>query len=216
MIVVIDAVNGAVGHEDCRETNCDPYAPEELDIRYPFRLKGRQPIPCGFRGFDVSCTEHNEPILELPSSSAKLSVYEFNYRSHVIRGGPYDGCLPRELFYSTSNGSYPFELVSPATLFSCPPSRVRDEYCSKNSDLARLSHDNNSGNHIYAVLGDSCFIDNMPLVSCIKVHSYTSDPAYIHRGVTDDNYPPTLLLHWSVPSCEHCKGILHSKFTFQL
>ncbi|KAL6276521.1 hypothetical protein ACE6H2_020122 [Prunus campanulata] len=202
MIVVIDAVNGGVGHEDCRETRCYPYGPA---IRYPFRLKGRQPIHCGFRGFDVSCTDDNETILELPSLSAKLRVYEINYRSHVIRGGPYDGCLPRELFYS--NGSYPFELVSPATLFSCPPSKVRDEYCSNNYDLARLSpcHGNNSGNHIYAVLG-YYYSTDMPLVPCIKVRDFTSDSKYGGR----------VTLRWSVPSCEHCKGRNHRRPNLQI
>ncbi|BFG34905.1 hypothetical protein CerSpe_211790 [Prunus speciosa] len=193
VVIVVDAVNGGVGHEDCTETRCGP---EEPAIRYPFRLKGRQPIHCGCRGFDVSCTDDMETILELPSSSAKLRVVGINYTSHAIGGSGYDGCLPGELFYS--NGSYPFEFVGNATLFSCPPST----YVS--ACLARLSPCR--GNHIYAVTDDNCSIDEMPLVSCIKVHGYTSDPAYIHQGVTDDNYPPTLLLHWSIPSCEHCKG----------
>ncbi|BFG34879.1 hypothetical protein CerSpe_211530 [Prunus speciosa] len=195
VVIVVDAVNGGLGHEDCRETRCDPY--EEPAIRYPFRVKGRQPIHCGFPGFDVSCTDDNETILELPSSSAKLRVFEINYRSHVISGRPYNGCLPRELFYS--NGSYPFELVSNATLFSCPPSTVRDKYCSNNYGLARLSpcHGNNSGNHAYAVIGDYYYSTDMPLVPCIKVHDYTSNPKYIsERGI----------LRWSIPSCEHCKG----------
>ncbi|XP_016652719.1 PREDICTED: rust resistance kinase Lr10-like [Prunus mume] len=130
VVIVVDAVNGGVGHEDCRETRCRPEGPA---IRCPFRLKGN------------------------------------------------------------------------ATLFSCPPSTVRDEYSSSsnyNDPLARLSpcHGNNSGNHFYAVLGDYYFIDEMPLVSCIKVHDYTSDPAYIYDEMGE------VLLHWSIPSCEHCKG----------
>ncbi|BFG34898.1 hypothetical protein CerSpe_211720 [Prunus speciosa] len=195
VVIVVDAVNGGVGHEDCRETRCGPRKPA---IRCPFQLKGRQPIHRGFRGFDVSCTDDNETILELPSSSAKLRVREINYTSHAIRGKAYNGCLPRELFYS--NGSYPFEFVGNATLFSCPRSTVRDEYCSSfDSCLARLSpcHGNNSGNHIYAYNSGYCSIDDMPLVSCIKLQDYTSDPSYI----SDEIY-----MHWSIPSCEHCKG----------
>ncbi|KAL6276512.1 hypothetical protein ACE6H2_020113 [Prunus campanulata] len=209
VVIVVDAVNGGLGHEDCRETRCGPGEPA---IRCPFQLKGRKPIHRGFRGFDVSCTDDKETILELPSSSAKFRVDEINYTSHAIRGRAYDGCLPRELFYS--NGSSPFEFVGNATLFSCPPSTLRDEFCSILSyNLARLSpcHGNNSGNNIYAVIGDYCFFDEMALVSCIKVHDYTSDPKYIYDG-----YYGGLLLHWSIPPCEHCKGILHSKFTFQL
>ncbi|CAL9000255.1 unnamed protein product [Prunus brigantina] len=203
VVIVVDAVNGGAGHEDCRETRCGPGEPA---IRYPFRLTGRQPIHCGFRGFDVSCTDDNHTMLEM-ASSTKFRVYGIDYRSHAIGGSAYldnkrlsayDCCLPRELFYS--NGSYPFEFVGRAPLFSCPPSTVRDKY---SRCLARLSpcHGNNSGNHIYAVIEDYCSIDEMPLVSCIRMHDYTSDPAYIHDEIGD------LLLHWSsIPSCEHCKG----------
>ncbi|BBH05306.1 Protein kinase superfamily protein [Prunus dulcis] len=52
--------------------------------------------------------------------------------------------------------------------------------------MMRLSpcHGNNSGNHIYAVTDDSCFIGDMPLVSCTKVRDYPSDPAYIsHENI---------------------------------
>ncbi|BFG34833.1 hypothetical protein CerSpe_211070 [Prunus speciosa] len=202
VVIVVDAVNGGLGHEDCRETRCGPGEPA---IRCPFQLKGRQPIHRGFRGFDVSCTDYKATILELPSSSAKFRVYEINYTSHTITGNRHDGCLPRELFYS--NGSYPFELVSPATFFSCPPSTVRDEYCSSGTCLARLSpcHGNNSGNHIYAI-GDYCSFDEMPLLSCIKVRDFTSDSKY-------DGWQT---LRWSVPSCEHCKGRNHRRTNLKI
>ncbi|VVA41385.1 PREDICTED: rust resistance kinase Lr10, partial [Prunus dulcis] len=140
VVIVLDALNGG----DCRETRCHPDGPA---IRFPFRLKGRQPIHCGFPGFDVSCTDDNQTILELPSSSAKFFVDAINYTSHTIRGRAYYGCLPRELFYS--KGSYPFQFVGRTPLFSCPPSTV---------------------------------------------HDYTSD-------ISDE----IGVLHWSIPSCEHCK-----------
>ncbi|KAH0996736.1 hypothetical protein GBA52_020600 [Prunus armeniaca] len=197
VVVIGIGVNGGVGHEDCRETRCRPDGPA---IRFPFRLKGRQPIHCGFRGFDLSCTEYNETMLEM-ASSTKLLVDDINYRSHAIRGRAYDGCLPRELFYR--NGSYPFQFIGRTPLFSCPPSTVRDKYGCGYGCLVRLNpcHGNNSGNHIYAVIG-YCSIDYLPLMSCIKLHDYTSDPAYIYDEIG--------ILHWSIPSCEHCKGILHS------
>ncbi|XP_020421274.1 rust resistance kinase Lr10-like [Prunus persica] len=131
------------------------------------------------------------------ASSTKLLVDDINYRSHAIRGRAYDGCLPRELFYS--NGSYPFQFVGRTPLFSCPSSTVRDKYGCGYGCLARLSpcHGNNSGNHIYAVIGH-CSIDYLPILSCIKLHDYTSDPAYIYDEIG--------ILRWSIPSCEHCKG----------
>ncbi|BFG34907.1 hypothetical protein CerSpe_211810 [Prunus speciosa] len=205
MVVVM-----VVGHTDCRETRCGPEGPA---IRFPFRLKDRQPIHCGLpAGFDLSCTDDNRTMLEMPSS-AKLFVYEINYRSHVIGARISDGCLPREIFYS--NGSSPFEFIGRASLFSCPPSTVRDKYCSRdefcssgdiNYCMPRLSPCH--GNHIYAVIDDMCSIDEIPLVSCIKVHDYRSDPAYIHKMDFEirTSYYDSLKLHWSIPSGQHCKG----------
>ncbi|XP_021824008.1 rust resistance kinase Lr10-like [Prunus avium] len=198
VVVIGIGVNGGVGHEDCGETRCHPDGPA---IRWPFRLKDRQPIHCGFGGFDISCDEYKATLLDM-ASSTKFIVEEINYTSHAIRGIPYYGCLPRELFYS--NGSSPFEFVGRAILFSCPPSTERDEYCSSidgKGCLARLSHGNNSGNHIYAVIGYECSIDEMPLVSCIKVRDFTSD----------SKYEGWRTLRWSVPSSEHCKGRNHRR-----
>ncbi|XP_021805980.1 LEAF RUST 10 DISEASE-RESISTANCE LOCUS RECEPTOR-LIKE PROTEIN KINASE-like 2.1 [Prunus avium] len=204
VVVIGIGVNGGVGHEDCGETRCHPDGPA---IRWPFRLKDRQPIHCGFGGFDISCDEYKATLLDM-ASSTKFIVEEINYTSHAIRGIPYYGCLPRELFYS--NGSSPFEFVGRAILFSCPPSTVRDEYCSSSYGgdcLARLSpcHGNNSGNnHTYAVLdqGYGCDFGSMPLVSCIKVRDYIS------HYPKDSN---SMTLHWSIPSCEHSKGRNHRR-----
>ncbi|CAL8162280.1 unnamed protein product [Prunus armeniaca] len=198
-----------VGHEDCRETRCGLEGPA---IRFPFRVKGRQPIHCGIRGFDLSCTDDNRTVLEMPSS-AKLSIYEINYRSHAIGATLSDSCSPSEIF--NNNGSSPFEFVGRASFFSCPPSTVRDEYCSVSDEycfpygpscLARVSpcHGNHPGNHIYVVIEDSCTLDQLPLVSCIKVHSYTSDPADASQ-IQDQMRiwaSDGLTLHWSIPSSE--------------
>ncbi|CAL9000263.1 unnamed protein product, partial [Prunus brigantina] len=63
-------------------------------------------------------------------------------------------------------------------------------------------------NHIFVVLGEDYSvydypIDEMPLVSCTKMHDYTSDPAYMFEIKT--RYIDGLKLHWSIPSCEHCE-----------
>ncbi|VVA38747.1 PREDICTED: rust resistance kinase Lr10 [Prunus dulcis] len=195
VVRVVDAVNGGVGLEDCRETRCGREGPA---IRFPFRLKGRQPIHCGFLGFDLSCTEADQIMLETPFLS-KIIVSQINYTSHEIEATvPDDGCFPREVFYS--NGSFPFEFLGHATLFSCPPSSERDNY-NTDSCMVRLSpcHGNNPGNHIFAVRSykDYCMVDEMPLVSCTKIDDYTLDPAYASVRFQ-------LKLRWSIPSCEHC------------
>ncbi|KAM5584993.1 rust resistance kinase Lr10-like [Rosa sericea] len=195
IFVEVDVVHGGgVGLEDCTETRCGSYGPP---IRFPFRLKGRQPVHCGYPGFDLSCTNDNKTLLEIPSSS-KLYVRRINYTSQVIQ--TYFGleyCLARDIFY---HGSSPFKFVGNASLFSCPPSIVRDQYIADNYPcLARLSPcHGNSGNHIYAFAAARCSIDDTPLVSCTKVYDYKDGLGYPYGF----SY---MYLHWSIPSCQHCE-----------
>ncbi|KAK9939100.1 hypothetical protein M0R45_015809 [Rubus argutus] len=133
------------------------------------------------------------------------------------------GCFAREIFY---HGSTPFQFAGNASLFSCPPSTVRDKYATDHPRdhffrLVKLSPcQSNPGNQIYAVLLDDlcfildyCSIDRMPLVSCTKVHDYSLALANI-----DSHY---YTLRWSIPaSCQHCQEtgkacMLKNEFTNQ-
>ncbi|KAI3792619.1 hypothetical protein L2E82_06504 [Cichorium intybus] len=66
----------ASAHHDCLPASCSSREPE---VRFPFRLLGRQPARCGFPGFDLSCDEQNQTILRLPSSLS----YVVNQISYV-------------------------------------------------------------------------------------------------------------------------------------
>ncbi|BFG37565.1 hypothetical protein CerSpe_238390 [Prunus speciosa] len=56
-------------------------------------------------------------------------------------------------------------------------------------------HFDNPENQTFAV-NSQCCIDRMPLESCTKLHDYTSIP---------DISSLPMKLHWSKPSCRHCK-----------
>ncbi|PRQ32589.1 putative glycerophosphodiester phosphodiesterase, protein kinase RLK-Pelle-LRK10L-2 family [Rosa chinensis] len=196
IFVDVDVVHGGgVGLEDCTETRCSSDGPA---IQFPFRLKGRQPAHCGYWGFDLSCTKDNQTLLEMPSSF-KLFVTEIDYTSQQIGAALTLDCLDRDIFYHGSSSA--FRYAGNTSLFSCPPSTVRDQYITDNFRcLARLSPcHGNPGNHIYAyALGRGCSIDKTPLVSCTKVHDYKDALA-----CTDDF--SGMALHWSIPSCQHCE-----------
>ncbi|KAM5584996.1 hypothetical protein ABKV19_004401 [Rosa sericea] len=210
----VDVVHGGgVGHEDCTETRCSSEGPA---IRFPFRLKGRQPVHCGYPGFDLSCTNDKKTLLEMPSAS-KLYVGGINYTSQVIETYFAVDCLARDIFYHGSSST--FKYVGNASLFSCPPSMVRDQLINTDSYcLARLSpcHSNPGipGNQIYATFS-FCSIDNIPLVSCTKVHDYKFALA------NTPDFSPYWSLHWSIPpSCQHCEEMgklcrLKNEFTNQ-
>ncbi|PRQ32553.1 hypothetical protein RchiOBHm_Chr5g0047651 [Rosa chinensis] len=196
IFVDVDVVrDGGVGLEDCTETRCSNEGPA---IRFPFRLKGRQPVHCGYQGFDLSCTNDNWTLLEMPSSS-ELLVREINYTSQLIKAYPEFDCLDREIFYYGSSST--FKYVGNASLFSCPLSTVRYQYMYHSSRLSRLSPcHGNPGNQIYAFLDLIGSIGYIPLMSCTKVHDYKFALAH-----TPDHLFPFMFLHWSIPSCQHCE-----------
>lgn len=64
---------------DCLPSSCGPNEPE---VRFPFRISGRQPARCGFPGFNLSCDQQNRTIIRLPSSLSYI-VNSISYFSQV-------------------------------------------------------------------------------------------------------------------------------------
>ncbi|KAK9912760.1 hypothetical protein M0R45_036604 [Rubus argutus] len=196
---VVEVVRGAPGGlENCRETHCKHNGPA---IRFPFRVKDRQPIHCGYEGFDLSCTNDNQTVLEIPSSAYnKLLVKTIDYEFQEIEIYDPNGFLPKQLL-NLSLSSSPFESTHSVTYttFSCPPSIQRDQRNSTSCmmNLGPCLGNNPAGNQVFAVSG-SCYMDHLPLVSCTKVRDYTSVP-YTSVDIN------VLKLHWSIPSCEYCE-----------
>ncbi|KAM1815037.1 hypothetical protein PS1_028652 [Malus domestica] len=86
-------INLGACQNECTESHCGNYGPP---IRFPFRLKDKQPSHCGYPGFDLSCDRSNNTVLELPVS-VTLSVTSINYKSQVIQVFDPDHCVPRYL-----------------------------------------------------------------------------------------------------------------------
>lgn len=201
---VVDVVHGAAGDlENCKETHCKHNGPP---IRFPFRVKDRQPIHCGYEGFDLSCTKDNQTVIEIPSSVYnKLFVKTIDYKFQEIEIYDPNGCLPKQLL-NLSLSSSPFQSIyggdDKYTTFSCPSSNQRDQlnstWCMMN--LSPCLGNNPAGSQIFAVSGSRyCSMDNLPLVSCTKVRDYTSVPVLVEPGIN------LLKLHWYIPSCEYCE-----------
>lgn len=215
----VDVVHGGVDLQDCTERSCSTDGPP---IRFPFRLKGMQPVHCGYRGFELSCTHDNQTLLllEMPSST-KLYVKEIDYRSQLIKLDGEIECYPRDIFYHSSS---PFKFVGSANLFSCPPSTVRENITTERFPcLARLCpcHGNPGNQLIYASItysGVYCSIDRLPLVSCTKEHD-NSGPADTSNYLDYISHSGPYL-YWSIPSCQQCEEMgklcsLKNEFTNQ-
>ena len=107
------------GHNSCLELQCG-YGPP---IRFPFRLKDRQPDRhCGYPGFDLYCSHNNDTVLELPNS-VKAFVKNIDYKSQLIEVTDSDNCFPRKILRLNLSSS-PFQFKNYLynySLFSCMP-----------------------------------------------------------------------------------------------
>ncbi|XP_021830977.1 rust resistance kinase Lr10-like, partial [Prunus avium] len=204
IVLDVDAVHGGI---ICREARCKPDGPA---IRFPFRLikgKGKQSTHCGYHGFDLSCTDDNQTLLEMPSSSNNLFVEKINYASQEIEisdplGNIFNFSLSSFFFLvrNFSLSSSPLQFVPGHnnynyTLFSCPFSEARyyGDFCGMELGSYRFEQ-KDPENQTYAVKSQ-CSIDRLPLESCTKLHDYTSIP----------DISSQMKLHWSKPSCRHCE-----------
>ncbi|CAN6562009.1 unnamed protein product [Malus baccata var. baccata] len=70
-------INLGACQNECTESRCGDDGPP---IRFPFRLREKQPSHCGYPGFDLSCDRSNNTVLELPVS-VKFFVTTINYKS---------------------------------------------------------------------------------------------------------------------------------------
>ncbi|XP_057950425.1 rust resistance kinase Lr10-like isoform X2 [Malania oleifera] len=165
-------------YDPCKATKCGDGGPE---IRFPFRLKNRQPESCGHRGFTLSCTEQNDIVLDLsaatpapapvasPLYSAKLLIKEIDYGPRVIfvsYGS--DDCFHPLLINFNFSGT-PFRYADNQkenlyTLFKCPYSStiLRNlNFCYDKSDL-----------HVYIIYTDDYDITEQRLSYCNKTASH--------------------------------------------
>ncbi|CAB4269132.1 unnamed protein product [Prunus armeniaca] len=201
LLIVVDvyAVHGGVGLEICKEERCKPDGPA---IRFPFRLKGKQSIYCGYHGFDLSCTNDNQTLLEMPSSSNNLFVEKIKYTSQEIEISyvNYPGNILNFSLSSSPLQFVPGHNYYNYTLFSCSYPRETYAYTSFCMMQWSPSDLDNPENGIYAV-NTQCSVDRLPLESCTKLHDYTSIPDI------SSNFGMNKItkLHWSKPSCRHCK-----------
>ena len=58
-----------------------------LDIRFRFRIKDRQPEQCGYPGFDLSCNEMGDIVLQLPGAM-KLYIAKIDYKNLCLPSKP--------------------------------------------------------------------------------------------------------------------------------
>jgi hypothetical protein len=189
------------GHNGCAdESRCGHHGPA---IRFPFRLNS-QPDHCGYPGFNLSCTDTNHTVLELPIS-VKLFVKKIDYKSQAIQLYDPQHCFPRQL-RGLDLSSLPFQFtfmfqtLSHFSLINCSPREIKyHDDKSYQDDYKYISCLSGPSYQVYAVRSYTSPI-TVPFVSCTKIYTLQSIP----DGIIYDN-DKVVELEWSSPDCRHCE-----------
>jgi hypothetical protein len=177
------------------------------DIRFPFRIKDKQPDLCGYPGFDLSCSDDNSTVLKLPTGLS-LHIERIDYRYRLIHARDPQGCFLRQRL-NFSLGASHFQIknewLHDWTLFNCSLSNEkRSLYMDKIPCLSTFNHE-------VHFVRPSISISNSVLLSCTKMYNIYGIP---YSMMQEENY--VLTMSWSNPTCgsseTECYSILpHTK-----
>ena len=187
----------APDQDDCQPKSCKHHG---LLVRYPFRLKGRQPDHCGSSGFDLSCNNENQTVLELPKS-VKLLVKHIDYVNQKIQVYDEDGCVqkqlqnlrlsvspfkfgwdPHDTYYGTHN----------YTLFRCS---VQSDYENYDTIPCLSTEPGFYVKYCYS------YEPNGDLLYCSKIRDITEVPRSMISDQSNNFY-----FSWSKPACGSCEA----------
>uniref|UniRef100_A0A2N9FFL6 Protein kinase domain-containing protein n=1 Tax=Fagus sylvatica TaxID=28930 RepID=A0A2N9FFL6_FAGSY len=100
LLLLVNAKEFGAELDECKETRCKHHGPT---IRFPFWLKDYHPEHCRYPGFELSCTEDKDTMLELPRAIEILNLTpspsqftDFSYLSNYT-------------FFNCSSDKYPYE-----------------------------------------------------------------------------------------------------------
>lgn len=227
---VVVVFSGLEASEDqCEESSCSHHGPT---VRFPFWLNGYQSHHCGYPGFELSCTDRKETVMELPFSG-KFFVQSIDYKSQLVDVRDPNGCIFRRLLHFNFSASpfqqsprlydhYPDDSprpsITPCVLFNCsstisvPPDNAYG-YAYAYDEGTLINCLSISGYPVYAFSVRGSLDALLYLQSCSSVTtislSYLSeydvrDSYMIKKYESDPNLG--ILLNWSVPVCRDCEA----------
>ncbi|CAH1451554.1 unnamed protein product [Lactuca virosa] len=180
--------------DNCSPVSCGPNEPE---IRFPFRILGRQSNQCGFSGFDIFCDEQNKTIILLPLSLTYI-VNKISYLEQVIYIDP-EFCLPNRIV-SVNMTNTPFRShlwMQSYTFYNCSLQNNHSfNFSDANVPFPCLSNGNDS---IIAVESNPWISGHMP--SSCKVMTTIDVPVGFNSDFGDQ-----LEMMWFTPFCRSCES----------
>ena len=185
--------------DECMTSN--PCGNQDPLIQFPFRLKD-QPRHCGYPGFELSCTENNQTMLELPVS-VKLLVNKITYKSREIIVQDPDHCLERQLRnLNLAASPFHFKFELDFTFFTCSSYKTAASLLSA-YNFEHIPCLSVPGNLVYAVYS-STPLRLLDLSSCRRLYNAS---APVNRDY--ENYVfngSAFSLKWSKSICGSCPG----------
>ena len=187
---------GVEPDDGCKGARCGDGGPT---IQFPFWLKDQQPEHCGYPGFELSCTEDNRTMLELPHSG-KYYVNGIDYTEQGIDLYDPDGCIDPRLVRVPNLTSSPFELynMNNYTFFNC--STFKDSTSNNVMRIPCLSRTHHY--QIVAVVSDAGVIC-VPQ-SCRKMYDLEEPVPFLWNYDDDDG--KHISLQWNNPMCGTCNA----------
>ncbi|KAL2550993.1 RING/U-box superfamily protein [Forsythia ovata] len=182
----------------CEPVSCDSEGPK---IRFPFRLKGRQPDHCGYPGFDLFCNNQNQTILKLPQS-CELEVFHIEYPTQTLYTDDSDRCISNKILNFSLLGS-PFKGVNSKnyTVLNCS-SEVND-YKMLDHFVPLYCH----GRKNYTILVmDSCIPAAQLPASCRRIANVSIPLQRFIQQQLPPRIVTDLQLSWTEPDCRDCEA----------
>ncbi|KAM7263598.1 hypothetical protein ACFE04_001281 [Oxalis oulophora] len=195
LLILTNFVAGSFSRQDvdnCPELRCKEDGPL---VRFPFYMKGRHYESCGFplQGFELSCSNTNDTILELPVS-VTLHVSNISYISQTLDVYDPTGCFLKQFqFLNLSTSPFFYSMVNAwnVSIFNC----------SKYDTSSYVGH-----------RWDDCLVDSshpfvtvveymeeiMHLLPCNKMFNVSFFPYGVRRS-------GFITLEWSKPECRRCE-----------
>ncbi|KAL8201015.1 hypothetical protein R6Q57_012354 [Mikania cordata] len=181
------------GGNDCRPASCSPTGPQ---VRFPFRIRGRQPHHCGFPGFDLSCNKRNRTVLHLTSSRSYI-VNKISYRKQIIYINPQFCRRKRIGEFSLTGTPFDFSSNKSYTFYNCSLQKSNPDYKFPMVPLRCLG----SVNHSVIVVRRSGLNPEGETPKNCQDMVVISVPIKWHNDIVEE-----LELMWITPFCRYCEA----------
>lgn len=203
LLLLSTAEIGFCGSDSCKPSNCRKDGPV---IRFPYRIKDRQPPYCGYPGFDVSCQD-GDTLIHIPSVNGDVVVADIDYmeeRMNIIADSNSKDCIWRLLYKGLDFSASPFVFDSSDTynftFISCSKTRDSSEFLS----VYNISCLGDSEHEVF-VLEPTSTVDTMQ-VSCERMKTVAMPLSYDYNFGIRRGYIYFIHLRWDMPGCKKCKS----------